>query len=85
MRFDEESQILALRHVYCYLRLGGVASGAALDQVRAGLESVSPLARGAAAVPTTEALLQEVLRAQLLPAPEPTPPPPICRGHVHCP
>lgn len=84
MRFDEESQILALRHVYCYLRLGGVASGAALDQVRAGLESVSPRAPDAA-VPTTEALLQEVLRARQLPAPEPAPPPPICRGHVHCP
>lgn len=80
MRFDEESDILALRQTYCYLRLAGMSSEAAMERVRRALETqAAPASEGA------DRLLPTVLHDEALRLPEPPPSPPLERGHVHCP
>lgn len=80
MRIDDEMHMLALRRVYCYLRLCGVPGEEALKQLRGQWDAFTDSAAGT----QTEALLETAARSGIR-LPSPAPLPPIRRGHVHCP
>lgn len=83
---DEEPQVLALRHAYCYLRLCGLTEPAALAELRTALNGAGDGVPGEA---VGEALLQDTIaRAAGIPGtamPSPRCPPPLRRGHVRFP